>query len=94
MLRSIMLLIVLTVPSAAQSSELKYGPLPYRAVNANTWVLIEIWSTVGDDITLSAYFMDATSRKNERLRDATKRSPDHTVQFPGSSRLEGPKLNC
>jgi hypothetical protein len=49
--------------------------LPYPAVSSDTWVLIEIWPTVGD-ITLSAYFMDAPSRKNENLCEATKRALD------------------
>jgi hypothetical protein len=75
MLRSFLILVVLVMPLAAQSDELKYRPLPYPAVNADTWVLLEIWPTVGD-ITLSAYFMDATSRKNQILCEATKRSLD------------------
>jgi hypothetical protein len=61
--------------SAANGEELKYGPLPYPVVNTDTWVLIEIWPTVGD-ITLSAFFMDFSSRKNQNLCEATKRALD------------------
>jgi hypothetical protein len=60
---------------AAKGEELKYRPLPYPVVNADIWVLIEIWPTVGD-ITLSAYFMDFSSRKNQNLCEATKRALD------------------
>ena len=70
-----LLFAVLLTPLSTQSAELKYGPLPYPEVSADTWVLIEIWPAVGD-ITLSAYFMDASSRKNENLCEATKRALD------------------
>jgi hypothetical protein len=65
----------LVPPLAAQGDELKYTPLPYPVVNADTWVLVEIWPTVGD-ITLSAYFMDFSGRKNQNLCEATKRALD------------------
>jgi hypothetical protein len=74
-MRAVLFLVGLFSPLAAHGTELKYGPLPYPEVNADTWVLIEIWPEVGD-ITLSAYFMDATSRKNQRLCEATIRSLD------------------
>jgi hypothetical protein len=54
---------------------LKYGPLPDPEVNADTWVLIEIWPTVGDT-TLSAYFMDFSGEKNRSLCEAIKRVLD------------------
>jgi hypothetical protein len=49
--------------------------LPYPEVNADTWVLIEIWPAVGD-ITLSAYFMDFSVEKNRNLCEAIKRALD------------------
>jgi hypothetical protein len=70
-----LVLAALAIPVCAQSSELQLTPVPYPAVNADTWVLIEIWPTVGA-ITLSAFFMDATSKKNESLCEATKRALD------------------
>ncbi len=63
------------VPLSLPAADLKYGPVPFPVVNADTWVLIEVWPAV-HDITLSAYFMDATSRKNQNLCEATKRSLD------------------
>lgn len=74
-MRPVLFLAALLAPLTAQGTELKYGPLPYPEINADTWVLIEVWPEVGD-ITLSAYFMDLTSRKNEGLCDAAKRSLD------------------
>ena len=44
-------------------------------VNDDTWVLIEIWPEV-HDVTLSAYFMDFSTGKNQNLCAATKRSLD------------------
>jgi hypothetical protein len=49
--------------------------LPYPEAGADTWVLIEIWPEV-NDITLSAYFMDFLSRKNENLCKSTKSALD------------------
>lgn len=66
---------LLAMPLLAQGSELKFGPIPYPNVDNYTWVLIEIWPEVRD-ITLSAYFIDATSRKNQNLCEATKRALD------------------
>ena len=54
---------------------MKYPARPFPEVNAETWVLIAIWPTVGD-ITLSAYFMDFSSRENQSLCEATKRALD------------------
>jgi len=62
-------------PLSLPAADLKYGPAPFPVVNADTWVLIEVWPAV-HDITLSAYFLDATSRKNQNLCEATKRSLD------------------
>lgn len=76
MKRSVVFALALTMPLAvAHSGELQYGPLPYPAVNSETWVLIEIWPTVGD-ITLSAYFLGSTNRRNENLCNAAKGSLD------------------
>jgi hypothetical protein len=71
-------LAAMTIAWSARSedrSELKYSPLPYPEVNADTWVLIEIWPAVGD-ITLSAYFMDFSTEKNQNLCEAIKRVLD------------------
>jgi hypothetical protein len=65
----------LTSPLVAYGAELKFGPLPYPEINADTWVLIEIWPEVGD-ITLSTYFMDFSVNKNASLCLATKRALD------------------
>lgn len=75
MLRLLSILAAMTIPLSAQPQELKYSPLPYPEVNADTWVLIEIWPTVGD-ITLSTYFMDFSGEKNQNLCEATKRALD------------------
>jgi hypothetical protein len=48
-------------------------------VNADTWVLIELWPTV-QDITLSAFFLNASSRKNENLCQAAKVSLDRDAK--------------
>ena len=72
---SVVLVVVLASPLTTQRQELKYGPLLYPQVNAETWVLIEIWQAV-HDITLSAYFMDFSSGKNKNLCEATKLSLD------------------
>lgn len=61
--------------SGATATELRYPPLPYPVVDDETWVLVEIWPEVSD-ITLSAYFMDRSGRKNQNLCEATKRSLD------------------
>ena len=67
------------LPLSASPQELKYGPLPFPEVNPDTWVLIEIWPTVGD-ITLSAYFMETLSQKNQNLCEAIKRSLDRDAE--------------
>ena len=72
----VMLIIsALANPLTAKAQMPKFNPLPYPVVNTDTWVLIEIWPDVGD-ITLSAYFMDFSSGKNQNLCEATKRSLD------------------
>lgn len=58
---------------SSPAQELRYGPVPFPVINPDTWVLIEVWPTV-HDITLSAYFLDISSRKNQNLCEATKRA--------------------
>jgi hypothetical protein len=67
------------LPFGTIAQELKYGPLRYPEVNPDTWILIEIWPTVGD-ITLAAYFMENWSQKNQNLCEATKRSLDRDAE--------------
>jgi hypothetical protein len=74
-LRLVLVAAAMTLPMRAQAQERKYAPLPYPEVNADTWVLIEIWPPVSD-ITLSAYFMDFSAEKNRNLYEATKRILD------------------
>jgi hypothetical protein len=69
------LLITLPATSQAQSKALAYGPLPRPEVNADSWVLIEIWPEVRD-VTLSAYFLHSSYEKNQNLCDAIKRALD------------------
>lgn len=73
--RFLALLSSAALPLSLPAADLKYGPVPFPEVNTDTWVLIEVWPAV-HDITLSAYFLDSTSRKNQNLCDATKRSLD------------------
>jgi hypothetical protein len=74
--RSIMLAAFgLAAVSSAAAEDLKYGPVPYPALNADTWVLVEYWPTVSD-ITLWAFFSSVTSEKSRNLCEATKRSLD------------------
>ena len=46
--------------------------LPEPELNADSWVMIEIWPDVRD-ITLSAYFLDFSDEKNRNLCEVTKR---------------------
>jgi hypothetical protein len=61
--------------SIGLSAQLNYGPVPHPVVGPDAWVLIEVWPTV-KDITLSAYFLSDTSKKNQNLCEATKRALD------------------
>jgi len=68
------------VTSAVEAAEpLAYGPIPYPEVNSDVWMLIEYWPRV-KDITLSAYFMDRLSGKNQSLCEATKRALDRDAE--------------
>lgn len=67
--------VFVALPIIAHAQELKFGPAPHPVVGTDAWVLIEIWPTVGD-ITLAAYFLDATSKKNQNLCEAAKISLD------------------
>lgn len=71
--------IAFVMPIAAHCDDLRYRSLPYPEVNPDTWVLIEMWPTVGD-ITLSAYFMDFSAQKNQNLCEATKRALDRDAE--------------
>lgn len=50
-------------------------PLPFPQVNADTWVLIEVWPEMSET-TLSAYFMDVSALRNHNLCVATVRALD------------------
>lgn len=72
-------------PVTTTAAELNYGPLPYPSISADAWVLIEVWPTV-KDITLSAYFLDISSRKNQNLCEAAKRSLDRDANAIAKAR--------
>jgi hypothetical protein len=70
--------------AGAAGEDLKYGPVPYPAINADTWVLVEYWPTVSD-ITLWAFFSSSTSEKSRNLCEATKRSLDRDAAARATS---------
>ena len=54
--------------------------LPQPEVNADSWIMIEIWPEVSD-ITLAAYFLDTSYRKNKGLCEATQRVFDREAAY-------------
>jgi phage-related minor tail protein len=64
--------------------------LPAPQINSGSWVLIEIWPDV-KDITLAAYFLDASEKKNQSLCEAAKRVFDSDQDV--KSKASGKKLS-
>ena len=72
-------------PAEARAPEAAYLTEPVAQLfepelNADSWIMIEIWPDVRD-ITLSAYFLDFTYRKNRGLCEATKRVFDREQEW-------------
>lgn len=59
-------------------------------LGVNSWIMIEIWPEFFD-ITLTAYFLDYSFRKNKRLCEATKRVFDREQEY--SSKESGTQLS-
>ena len=57
--------IAFAIPSWSQS-------VPNPSLDPTSWVLLEFWPDV-EDITVSAYFLEGSSARNENLCMATKR---------------------
>jgi hypothetical protein len=85
--RSLVLLLCLTLPLSSAGADL-ISSLPPPEVNAESWVMIEIWPEVRD-ITLSAYFLDFSGARNRNLCEATKAVFDRDQD--GRSRTKGRK---
>lgn len=59
------------VAAVAGPTKNNVRPLVKPEINADSWVMIEIWPEV-NDITLSAYFLDYNAPKNKSLCQAVK----------------------
>jgi len=64
--------------------------LPTPELNADSWVLLEVWPDVGY-ITLSAYFLDFAYEKNKNLCEAAKRVFDRDQE--ARSKEQGKKFS-
>jgi len=63
--------VFLMVSFGTALSKTALRPLVKPEINADSWVMLEIWPEV-NDITLSAYFLDYHAQKNKSLCQATK----------------------
>jgi hypothetical protein len=78
-------LAALSFTSISASQELNFGPLPFPKVSTDTWVLIEIWPEA-KDMTLSAYFIERTNARNQKLCDIAKSALDNEANRMAEAR--------
>ena len=67
----LMLVIFTVLPFPSLSAVQLNSKLPAPVIDRTSWVMIEIWPQV-NDITLAAYFLDYSYKKNKNLCAATK----------------------
>ena len=89
-LASISILLVFICQSFAFPADSVLAKLPAPRVSADSWVLIEVWPEV-KDITLAAYFLDSSEKKNQNLCAAAKRVFDSDQET--KSKASGKKLS-
>lgn len=74
----------IAAPWSASSDEINPvgHRLPYPEVGVDTWVMIEVWLEISA-ITMSAYFMDFSYKKNMNLCNAVMRALDRNEEEIG-----------